>query len=112
MTPETEQQRHAIPRGRIVHAVIAVVVTAAVMLFLLWLGNFAPAFRSLLRGARWVVLAIGVYWLYLTVRPRTHGERRDGDRRDHRRRTDDPPMPHCEIPSTEPPAPGETRRGA
>lgn len=111
MTARTERHEHQLPRGRIIRAAIAVVVTAAVILFLLWLGNFAPAFRSILRGAGWAVLVLGLYWLYRAVRPRTHGDRRDGDRRDHRRRTNDPPLPHCEIPS-EPRAPGETRRGA
>lgn len=112
MTPQGQQQQHQIPRGRIIHAAIAIIVTVAVILALLWLDNFAPAFVSFFRAARWVAFALGLYWLYHAVRPRRHGERRDGDRRDHRRRRNDPQLPHCDVPSTDPPAPGETRRGA
>ncbi len=112
MMPRTEQQSHQIPRGRIIHAAIAVVVTVAVILLLVWLDHFAPAFVSFFRAARWVALALVLYWLYHAVRPRTHGERRDGDRRDHRRRRNDPQLPHCDTPTTEPRTPGETRRGA
>ncbi len=103
---------HNLPRGRIIHAAVAVVVIGAVILLLFWLEGVAPAFVSFFRLGRWVALALGVYWLYEALRPRTHGERRGGDRRDHRRRTSDPPLQHCDPPSTEPRAPGEPNRGA
>jgi len=110
VTARGEAQEHHLPRRRIVHGAVAVAVTAGVILFLFWLGDFAPAFRSLLRGAQWVVLALGVYWLYHALRPRSHSERRHDDRRDHRRRTTDPPLRHCDTPTTEPRAPGDTER--
>ena len=107
-----ESHEHRLPRGRIVHAAIAVGVTGAVILALLWLDGFAPAFVSFFGAARWVALGLGVYWVYRALRPRTHGERRNGDRRDHRRRTSDPPLQNCDPPSTAPSAPGETRPSA
>lgn len=107
-----EHAEHPLPRGRLIHAAIAIVVTVAAILLLFWLGNSEPAFRSFARGGRWATLVLGVYWLYHALRPRRHDDRRSSDRRDHRRRTSDPPLQHCESPSTEPPAPGDTHRGA
>lgn len=109
MKARIEHSEHHVPRGRVIHAAIAVVVTTAVILGLFWLDGFSPAFQSFFHGARWVALVLGLYWLYHTLRPRRNSDRRDGDRRDHRRRETDPPLQHCDTPTTEPRAPGETR---
>jgi ABC-type nickel/cobalt efflux system permease component RcnA len=98
----TGSGRGLVPRSRLLHALLAIVVTGAGVLLLLWLSHVAPAFASMLRGAIVVVIALGAWWLFKAVRPRTHRDRRDGERREHRRRDSDPPPSHCEPARQEP----------
>lgn len=94
--------RQFVPRSRLAHALVAVGVTGAIVLVLLWFSRASPAFASMLRGAIAVTIASGAYWLFKAVQPRTHGERRDGDRRAHRRRGADPTSTHDEPPHEAP----------
>lgn len=94
--------RQFVPRSRVAHALVAIGVTAAVVLVLLWFSHLSPAFASMLRSAIAVTIALGAYWLFKAVQPRTHGERRDGDRRANRRRSADPTPTHPELPHERP----------
>ena len=79
-------QMDGVPKPRIRHFAITVIVTLLVWCVVHWVGNRAPAFGAFIRIGEAVVIVVGAYMAFQEIRPRTH-ERRDGDRRHTDRRS-------------------------